>query len=115
MSRYLTRIFATIGVSGAEEDFGDGLEIGAIAIFVPPNGQLNLPQNGAFSSTCVFKHRTLFNDAIMTNGQWSSQQKLSTLRCPPIKKIRDFWRKMADEYSQDSQFKQVNGLLDVKY
>ena len=53
--KYLTGIFATVGVSGADEDVGDGLQISPVAVVIAPDGQLHFSQQRAFSATWLEK------------------------------------------------------------
>jgi len=41
LASYLAGVFAAFRVTGAEEDVGDWLKIGSIAIFVPPYWQVD--------------------------------------------------------------------------
>ncbi len=53
----LATVFAAVGVSGAQKVPRDGLQVFAIALAVPPDGQRHVTQQRRAAATCDISRR----------------------------------------------------------
>lgn len=69
ITAYLAGIFATVSISGTDENIGNRLQVRPVAVVVAPHGQLNFPQYGALSTACYCGTRKIQKSII-----WNAQE-----------------------------------------